>query len=257
VSAAADATVAGGGRLELGFPAGRAVVVTGGARGIGGATAEVAARAGLTVAVWDVDEDAAVAHAAGLGGGGGRAIGLGVDVSSPDAVTRALDRTVEAVGVPAYLVNNAGPPAASAKVLHEGVEEVMRCIGLVTERWLALDLPEGAAVVNTASIAGNLVAGPVWYSAAKAAVAGWTRALAAAVGPRVRVNAVAPGLTETRRTVGMLDAGWREDLAARAPLRRHGQPAEVAGVVVFLLSPLASYVTGVLVPVDGGLTLHQ
>ena len=240
--------------IALGFPPGRSVVVTGGARGIGAATAAMATRAGLTAAVWDIDGDAAEATAATLGGA---AIGLAVDVTDPAAVDRALGETVDALGVPAYLVNNAGPPAASQIELHAGVEQAMRAMGLVTERWLDLDLPDGAAICNTASIAGNLVAGPPWYSAAKGAVAGWTRALAAAIGPRVRVNAVAPGLTETRRTVPMLDAGWREDLAARAPLRRHGQPDEIAGVIVFLLSPLASYVTGTLVPVDGGLTLHQ
>jgi NAD(P)-dependent dehydrogenase (short-subunit alcohol dehydrogenase family) len=241
--------------LVLGFPAGRSVIVTGGGRGIGGAAAAMATRAGLTAAVWDVDGDAAAATAAQLGGA---ALGIAVDLTDAAAVDRALAHTVDVLGVPAYLVNNAGPPAFTEYALHEGVEVALRAMGQVTERWLALDLPDGAAICNTASIAGNIVAsGALWYAAAKAAVGGWTRALSATIGPRVRVNAVAPGLTETRRTIGMLDAGWREDLATRAPLGRPGQPEDVAGVIVFLLSPLAAYVTGAVIPVDGGLVLHQ
>ncbi|GAA2638478.1 SDR family oxidoreductase [Dactylosporangium fulvum] len=213
------------------------VIVTGGASGIGAAIARLATEQGLRAVVWDLSPG-----------------GMIVDVRSREAVEAALAE----VGPARYLVNNAGPASSSGLPFADGVAGTVGSVELVTSAWLATDPPDGAAVVNVASVAGNLVGtDSAWYCAGKAAIAGYTRHLATRIAPRVRANAVAPGFIATPRMAGFADTPLGRSLVERNPMRRAGRPEDVAAAVLFLLSPSAAYVNGVLLPVDGGWTVSQ
>jgi 3-oxoacyl-[acyl-carrier protein] reductase len=126
----------------------------------------------------------------------------------------------------------------------------------VTERFLEFDPEPGASVVNVASVAGSIVgADPIWYASAKAAIVGWTRALAVGIGRTVRVNAVAPSLVNTPRIAKWAESDLGRQWAETNPLGRWADADDVARAIVFLLSPAASYINGILLPVDGGQTL--
>jgi NAD(P)-dependent dehydrogenase (short-subunit alcohol dehydrogenase family) len=237
------------------FQVGETVIVTGGGSGIGEATALLAAAAGLRVAVWDLRAATAEATASAIGTAGGQAVAVEADVTDPEAVRRALDVT----GPARYLVNNAGSAGAGpALEFNQGLVATAGSMQLVTEAWLGTEPPPDAAVVNIASVAGNFVGtDPSWYSAGKAAIAGYTRHLATRKAPAVRANAVAPGFIDTPRMAGFGESELGRSLIARNPMRRAGRPADVAAAVLFLLSPAAAYVNGVLLPVDGGWTVTQ
>lgn len=216
------------------------VIVTGGASGIGAAVVRLAAEQGLRPVVWDLTATDG---------------GLVVDVRDPDAVAAALAGT----GPARYLVNNAGPASGGAPLeFGAGLLATAGSVEAVTTAWLRTGPPEGAAVVNIASVAGNLVGtDSAWYSAGKAAIAGYTRHLATRIAPAVRANAVAPGFIDTPRMAGFGDTPLGRDLIARNPMGRAGRPEDVAAAVLFLLSPSAAYINGVLLPVDGGWTVTQ
>jgi len=232
------------------------VVVTGAASGIGRATALLAGRLGLGVSAWDLNRAGAYEVVVEIAEGGGRGMAIDVDVTDDDRVAAAFVETREMLGIPRYLVNNAGPPSAADLEFRDALQMAAGSVQMVTEKWMALGLPELAAVVNVASIAGNLVgATPDWYSSSKAAIAGYTRFLAVTHGKRLRANAVAPGPVDTPRMTAYLATeigqAWRDS----NPMGRIAKPEEVASVICFLLSPAASHVNGVLLPIDGGATL--
>jgi NAD(P)-dependent dehydrogenase (short-subunit alcohol dehydrogenase family) len=128
----------------------------------------------------------------------------------------------------------------------------------VASQWLDRDRPADCALVNVASVAGNLLGtAPDWYPASKAAIMGWTRHLASYRIADVRANAVAPGMTDTPRLAGFADSELGRRIVARVPVGRMGTADELAWPILFLLSPLASYVNGVLLTVDGGWTIAQ
>jgi 3-oxoacyl-[acyl-carrier protein] reductase len=233
-----------------------AVVITGAGSGIGRATADACAALGLRVGVWDIAADAAESAAAALRAEGAPVHVEVVDVADRSAVERAFASTIAALGPIRYLVNNAGPRAADPHPFDEGLRMGAGSVELVTTTWLATAPPTPASVVNVASVAGTLVASdPVWYAANKAAIAGYTRALAVAVAPDVRVNAVAPSLVDTARTSKWTDSDLGRHWAEINPLKRWAVGTDIAYPIVFLLSPLAGYVNGVLLPIDGGQTL--
>ena len=242
----------------LGFAPGGIVCITGAASGIGKATARMAAKSGLTVAAWDIDGPGASSTVDEIAVQGGNALAVTVDVFDEAQVDRAWRETL-ALGPCHYLVNNAGPPSRSQGRFAERLVEAVGSMERVAERWLSHCGGSAASMVNISSIAGNLQGSgktvSAFYPAAKAAIAGLTRHMATRLDGRPRVNAVAPGITITPRVEPMLALPAMQDLAMRIPVGRLGFPEDIAGAVLFLLSPAAAYINGVELPVDGGVTL--
>jgi NAD(P)-dependent dehydrogenase (short-subunit alcohol dehydrogenase family) len=240
----------------LRFPADAVLVVTGGGSGIGKATVHEAARLGLRVAAWDLDEAAITAVAARERQAGRQLLGMAVDVTREDQVRTAFQRTAAELGPATLLFNNAGPAQYADTPFGAGIVASLGSVGLVTEAWL--DTPGSAhgTVVSTASVAGNQVGAGArpWYPAAKAGIAGYTRWLSVNRPNGIRANAVLPGSVETPRTVGHLSSPQGKEWATRIPLGRPGTAAEVAAAALFLLSPAASYINGALLVIDGGMS---
>ncbi len=245
----------------MGLLEGRRAVVTGGASGIGRATARRMAAAGARVSVLDLDAAAAEAVAGETGG-----VSFGVDVGDPNAVKAAVDASAEALGGLDIIYNNAGTtafgelhgmdPAEWERVLRVNLTGVWAGIRAAVPHLRAAG---AGSIVSTASISGTRpAAGEGPYAASKAAVAALTASAALEYGPEIRVNAVSPGMIRTAMT-----APWFEFMPDQwqrferdTPLGRVGEPEDVADVVVFLCSDLARFVTGQNIVVDGGLTLH-
>ena len=242
----------------LGFGGDEAVVVTGAGSGIGRATALTAARAGLRVAVWDVLADKAAETARMAGELGASALAVTVDVADPAQVARAWEASLP-LGECRYLVNCAGPPSNDAGPFRDNLAIALGSVEDVTSQWLVRCGDVAASVVSMASVSGNFQGGGLatapFYAAAKSGIVGFTRHLATRCGGRPRANAVAPGFTLTPRTIPFLDNPLVAESVARVPMGRAGYPEEVASAVLFLLSPAASYINGVLLPVDGGMAI--
>ena len=237
----------------------RVAIVTGAGSGIGRATAlRLAADGyGVTLVGRRVDR---LMETANLTGDPGRTLVSNCDVTDAEAVTAMITATQERFGRIDVLVNNAGisRTATFSTVTLAGWREVMACdvesIVLVTQTALPDLLVSHGSVVNVASVAGlGGDPGMTMYNAAKGAVVNLTRSLAVELAPRgVRVNAVAPSLTTTDATADISP----DDVAQfvqRIPLGRAAEPEEIADVIAFLAGPDARFVTGVVLPVDGGL----
>ena len=242
---------------------GRAALVTGASRGIGRAIALELAAMGASVAVnYSRGMAAAEAVVKEIEAGGGRAVALQADVSDPVAAAGLVEAAVRELGGLAVLVNNAG--VTRDNLVMRMKDEEWRTV-LETDLSGAFYTCRAALrpmlkarwgrIVNVASIAGTAGnAGQANYSAAKAGLIGLTRSISREVGSRsITVNAVAPGMIETDMTA-VLPGDITRRAAEMASLGRLGTVAEIAAVVAFLASPAASYITGQVVVVDGGLT---
>ena len=244
--------------------AGRVAVVTGGSGGIGRAVCEGFAAEGAAVAVVDLDQAACDATAAGLPGGG-RSRGYSVDVRDRDAVASLMAQVRDELGRLDVLVTLAGGSLGTPRALEEIEPDDVDLVVDVNVKGTfycaqaaVAQMGEGGAVVTVSSIGGRQpspVTG-VPYAASKAAVLGLTRRLAREVGPRgIRVNAVAPGLFLTGRLQAMYDempAAERQEVLGAIPLSRFPELREIVDPTLFLASPEASYVTGVVLDVNGG-----
>jgi NAD(P)-dependent dehydrogenase (short-subunit alcohol dehydrogenase family) len=269
----------------------RVAIVTGGSSGIGRATAERLAAEGASVVIADVAEEQGRSVAESIESNGGAATFVAADVSSAASVERLVDETVETYGGLDIAVNNAGILSPMVAIDEIETDDWERIVAINLEGvWNGMrhQIPAmgetGGAIVNVASVAG-LVGMPTLssYSATKHGVVGLTRSAAIEYAAKgIRVNAVAPGPTETGiaaegeddrgewllsilpdeatqgqgvsgRVLNWLSGGTI-DRMARTPMARIGQPEEIASAIAFLASAEASYVTGQVLPVDGGQT---
>jgi NAD(P)-dependent dehydrogenase (short-subunit alcohol dehydrogenase family) len=245
----------------MGLLEGKKAVITGGASGIGRATARRMAEEGARVAVIDLDGEGAQQVAKEIGG-----TALSADVSDAEGLRAAVDAAAEAMGGITTLFNNAG--IGNQSPLHAwDPAEWDRIVAVnLTGVYLGFRaaVPHirsagGGSIVSTASISGvRPAAGEAPYSAAKAGVAAITASAALEYGPEIRVNAVSPGMILTTLTAPLLQylPHERERFERTTPVGRIGEPEDIGDVVVFLCSDLARFVTGQNLVVDGGLTLH-
>ena len=244
--------------------AGRVAVVTGGARGIGAATAARFAAEGASVAVLDLDEASAAATAASLGAE--KAIGIGCDVSQADSVDAAASRVVEELGRLDILVNNAGITRDNLlfKMSEQDWDAVLGVhlkgaflMSRAAQKAMVAQKYGRIVSLSSTSALGNR--GQANYSAAKMGVQGLTRTLALELGPfGITANAVAPGFIVTDMTdataerLGLAPEAFQEAAAQANPVRRVGYPDDIAAAVTFLASDEASFITGQTLYVDGG-----
>ena len=244
----------------------RIAIVTGAARGIGAATARRLAADGMAVAVLDLDEAACVGTLKEIADAGGRALAVSADVSKTAQVEAAVERVANELGDPTVLVNNAGVIRDNLmfKMTEDDWDTVLRVhlrgaflMSRAVQKYMVEQQYGRIVNLSSSSALGNR--GQVNYSAAKAGMQGLTKTLALELGPfGITANAVAPGFIVTDMTaataarVGMPFEDFQNAAAAQIPVRRVGQPADVANTISFLVSEDASFISGQVIYVAGG-----
>jgi 3-oxoacyl-[acyl-carrier protein] reductase len=244
----------------------RIALVTGGSRGIGRGIVLALAREGAKVAfVYRGSQQAAESLTAEVSGAGGSCKGFQADVAQPESAQRVVDQVIADWGRIDILVNNAGvirdglfvrmEPADWQTVIDTNLNGTFAFCRAVAGQ-MALKQRSGR-IINISSVAAEHVnAGQANYAASKGAVNAFTRALAVELGSRnVTVNAIAPGFVETDMTEAVRNKAGDFIQKKLIPVRRLGKPEDIAAAVVFLAGPGASYITGQVITVDGGLSL--
>lgn len=260
---------------------GKAVLVTGGARGLGAAAAKKLAGAGAKVFITDILDDVATATVAEIKAAGGEASFFHHDVTSPEEWQQAVDGCASQYGSLDVLLNNAGilQPGTIFEASYDDFKRVVEIN--VNGVWLGMKTalprmiedgakwPGGASIINISSVAGIVgAAGLSAYSGTKGAVKLLTKSVAmecTGAGHKVRVNSIHPAIIETDMATGIAEemveggaAGSKEEglglMTLAHPIGRLGQPKDVGSAVLFLASEASSYMTGAEVVVDGGFT---
>jgi NAD(P)-dependent dehydrogenase (short-subunit alcohol dehydrogenase family) len=243
---------------------GRVAIVTGASSGLGAATATAMAQAGADVVIGARRKDRLEEVAATIRAAGRRALAVTTDVARPEDCERLADSAMEEFGRIDVLVNNAGfggTLAASSVDTTENFLAVLD-VNLNGAYWMARAcgrvMQPGSSVINISSVAAltTFRMPAAGYTASKAGLLGLTRDLAAQWGERgIRVNALLPGVFMTEATAHYSENYLRKTIRARIPAGRIGEPRDIAAAAVFLASDAASYITGVSLPVDGGVLL--
>lgn len=250
---------------------GQVAVVTGGAAGIGGATARRLAADGAKVLIADINSEAAQANASRIIQAGGDAGVVVADMGKSVDISAMIDTAVERWGRLDILVNNAYSPTAAhdtdipdttEEAWDSGLDVMVKALFLATKHATPhMEQNGGGNIVNISSVHGLLQSpGFLVYEASKSAVIGMTRQMAVELGPRgIRVNAICPGHIVTEN---IHEHMWQQNSSGYAffeeqyPLRRCGKPEEIASAIAFLCSREASFITGHHLVVDGGLSIQ-
>ncbi len=242
---------------------GKIAIVTGGAQGIGKTIATQLAQEGANVVIADVMEEVAKSTAQEISQKGSEAISIGVDVSILSSVEEMVKKTLDKFGRIDILVNNAGITRDALVmrmkeedwdlVLNINLKGAFNCIKVVSPVMMK---QKAGKIVNIASIVGIIGnAGQANYSASKGGLIALTKTCARELaGRRINVNAVAPGFIQTSMTE-RLSAQVKEKLSSQIPFGEIGKPEDVASAVLFLVSEKASYITGEVIKVDGGMAM--
>lgn len=241
---------------------GKSALITGASRGIGLGIAQRLVADGARVCITARKKEA-LDEAVTLLGGPEHAIGVAGHTDDAEHRADAVERTVAAFGSLDFLVNNAGINPVYGRMVELDLDvarkvldvNVIATLGWVQQACHAGLAESGGAIVNVSSVAGLRPAPKLGlYGASKAMLVHLTGQLAVELGPRVRVNAIAPAVVKTKFAAALYE-GREEQVASAYPLRRLGMPEDVSGAVAFLLSADAAWLTGQTVVIDGGVTL--
>jgi 3-oxoacyl-[acyl-carrier protein] reductase len=240
----------------------KVAIVTGSGQGNGQAMALGFVREGAQVVIADLNPDTAQATARDIEVGGGRALAVQVDVAKSDEVRRMARQTMEAFGRIDILVNNAGWQAGANffdvteadwnRMLAVNLTGPFLCARAVAPHMIAAG---GGSILNISSIQSQVTHGPViHYGTSKGGLVTLSKTMAVMLAPyKIRVNCLVPGIIQTAfNAAAMQDPDWRARSLARIPLDRFGTPEDLVGIANLLASDEASYITGAVVPVDGG-----